>query len=82
MVPMIITLKHTQNDKEFVLLDTSHEAVISVTGGLLTGVRTLRESESKVCVCDRSGKISWLEVDEVKVIAIDGKLLNELLYQK
>jgi hypothetical protein len=66
---MTTVLKHIQNEKEYLLLHVSSppDSFFEIT---------------KVCVCDRSGQIEWLNADDVKVISHEGQSPGEYLYKK
>ncbi|MGA1822437.1 MAG: hypothetical protein ACMUIG_07915 [Thermoplasmatota archaeon] len=79
---MATVVVYKETGEEYILLGTGFGSYQSKKANWFFGDLIAEVDEGTnpmVCVCDKNGKVGWLESHKVTVVSIDGRKVNELL---
>lgn len=78
---MATIIKHNTTGKTYCLLGTGFGAYQSSKPNMFLGNWMADVAEGQyamVCVCDKQGKVSWIQAENVSIVSIDGQNVSEL----
>ncbi len=78
---MATIVKHNATGKNYCLLGTGFGVYQSAKPNMFLGNWLADVDEGQyamACVCDSTGKISWIQVEDVTVVSIDGQDIGGL----
>lgn len=78
---MATIVKHNTTGKNYCLLGTGFGVYQSSKPNMFLGNWMADTDEGQfamACVCDSSGRISWVQADDVTVVSIDGQDISSL----
>ena len=78
---MATIVKHKATGRNYCLLGTGFGVYQSSKPNMFLGNWMADVDEGQfamVCVCDNSGRISWVQAEDIAVVSIDGQDINSL----
>ena len=79
---MAVIVSHVPSNKDYVLIGTGFGAFQSKKPNWLLGdlmADTSQGQYAMVCVADKSGRVRWIESQQVVVKSVDGTPVGDLL---
>lgn len=79
---MATIVLHKESGKKYILLGTSYSVYKDSQPSFMGGALFPHEEEGlfrMAALCDRSGEVQWISTDDIRVVEVDGRNLDELL---